>query len=82
MLHDDSWQSNIFQDTFGEHLVRICLALAEWADVRRNCYAPFHPVDQSHEIAGLQNLIGSLEQAWLTWSLCVEIHKQATDCSL
>jgi hypothetical protein len=79
MRHDDSWESNVFQDTIGEHLVRICLALAEWADTRRNCYEPFHPVDQTHEIVALEKLISSLEQTWLTWSLCVEIYKQATD---
>jgi hypothetical protein len=59
--------------------VQICLALAEWADTRRNCYEPFHPVDQTHEIVALEKLISSLEQTWLTWSLCVEIYKQATD---
>jgi hypothetical protein len=79
MRHDDSWESNVFQDTIGEHLVQICLALAEWADTRRNCYEPFHPVDQTHEIVALEKLISSLEQTWLTWSLCVEIYKQATD---
>jgi hypothetical protein len=79
MRHDDSWESNVFQDTIGEHLVQICLALAEWADTRRNCYEPFHPVDQTHEIVALEKLISSLEQTWLMWSLCVEIYKQATD---
>jgi len=82
MLFDATWQSNVFQDTFGEHLVRICLVLAAWADARRNCYKQFHSVDQTHKIASLEKLINSLEQSWLTWSLCVEIHKQATDCSL
>ena len=82
MLHDDSWQSNVFQEAFGEHLVRICVALAEWADARRNCYEPFHPADQTHRLATLQVQIDSLEQVWLTWSLCVEIHRQATSCSL
>lgn len=82
MLHDDSWQLNVFQDAFREHLVRICVALAEWADARRNCYEPFHPTNQSHRLAALQLQIDSLEQVWLTWSLCVEIHKQATSCSL
>jgi hypothetical protein len=82
ILHDNTWRSNVFQDTFREHLVRICLALAEWADARRNCYEHFNPVDQTHKIATLEKLINSLEQAWLTWSLCVEIHRQATDCSL
>ena len=82
ILHDNTWRSNVFQDTFREHLVRICLTLAEWADARRNCYEHFNPVDQTLKIATLEKLFNSLEQAWLTWSLCVEIHKQATDCSL
>jgi hypothetical protein len=82
ILHDDTWHSNVFQDAFGEHLSRICLALAEWVDTRRNCYKQFHPADQAHKIALLERLINSLEQAWLTWSLCVEIHKQAIDRSL
>jgi hypothetical protein len=79
ILPDGYSQSEVFQDNFEERLVQICLALAECADAKRNFRGPFHPNDQTRKIAALETLVGSLEQAWLTWSLCVDIHKQAND---
>jgi hypothetical protein len=78
--HDNTWQSTVFQDSFGEQLMRICLALAEWVDVRRSCYVPMQFVDETYTITALERKIESLEQGWMTWSLCVEIHKQAMRC--
>lgn len=82
MLHHGSWQSDIFQDNFEERLVQICLALTEYADVKRNCRGLFQPSDRTHRVAALEALVDSLEQAWLTWALCVDIHKQADDQGL
>lgn len=79
MLNDGSLQFEVFQDNFEERLVQICLALAEYADAKRNFRGPFHPNDQTRKIALFETLVDSLEQAWLTWSLCVDIHKQAND---
>lgn len=79
MLHHGSWQSDIFQDSFEERLVQICLALAKYIDVRRNCRGPFQPRDQTRGFAALEALVDSLEQAWLTWTLCIEIHERAND---
>ena len=82
MLHHGSWQSDILQDNFEERLVQICLALTEYTDVKRNCREPFQPSDQTRRTAALEALVDSLEQAWLTWTLCVDIHKQANDQGL
>lgn len=79
-LHDDSCRSVVCEDNFIDHLVQICLTLAGWADTRRNYCEVFHPVDQANEIAELRKLVISLEETWMTWSLCIEIHKQATAC--
>ena len=79
-LYDDSCRSVVCEDNFVEHLVQICLTLAGWTDTRRNYCELFHPVDQTNEIAELRQLVISLEETWMTWSLCIEIHKQATAC--
>lgn len=82
MLHHGSWQSDILQDNFEERLVQICLALREYTDVKRNCREPFQPSDQTRRMTALEALVDSLEQAWLTWTLCVDIHKQANNQGL
>ena len=79
-LYDGSCRSDVCENNFEEHLVQICTTLAEWADTRRNHCEVFHPVNQTNEIVELRKLVTSLEEAWMTWSLCIEIHKQATAC--